>query len=112
MELKQRKEGNVLIIKLLEKRLDEPATADFKEKMAEFVKRGNESIVLNLSEVNFVDSSGLGSIISSMKMLGQKEDFAICGMQETVLNLFRITKMDKLFKIFPDEKEAVAALSK
>ena len=112
MKLKERKEGNVLIIKLLEKRLDEPVTADFKERIAEFVKRGNESIVLNLSEVSFVDSSGLGSIISSMKMLGQKGDFAICGMQETVLNLFRITKMDKLLKIFPSEKEAITALSK
>ena len=112
MELEERKEGNVLIIKIFEKRLDELVTVNFKEKMTEFVKRGNESIVLDLSEVEFIDSSGLGAIISSMKMLGKKEGFVICGMRETVLSLFRLTRMDRLFKIFPGEKEAIAALSK
>ena len=69
-------------------------------------------IAILLLALLFRDSSGLGSIIYSMKMLGQKGDFAICEMRETVLNLFRITKMDKLFKIFPSEKEAITALSK
>lgn len=112
MELKERKEGNVLIIKIFEKRLDEFMALDFKEKMTEFVKRGNEFIVLDLSEVEFIDSSGLGAIISSMKMLDKKGDFVICGMRETVLSLFQLTRMDRLFKIFPGEKEAIAALSK
>lgn len=112
MELEERKEGHLLIIKLLEKRLDETITAEFKETVAGWVKRGNQSIVLNLSEVHFMDSSGLGSIIACMKMVVPTGEFALCGMRETVLNLFRITKMDKLFKIFPDEKEAVRALSK
>ena len=112
MDFKERKEGNVLVVKPLEKRLDEHLTGDFKETMAGFINRGNEFIVLDLSEVEFIDSSGLGSIISVLKMLGRKGDFVLCGMRETVLSLFRLTRMDRAFKIFPGEKEAVVALSK
>jgi len=112
MELKKRKERNVLVVKPLEKRLDEYLAKDFKETMAGFINRGNEFIVLDLSAVEFIDSSGLGAIISVLKMLGLKGDFVLCGMRETVLSLFRLTRMDKVFKVFPGEKEAVAALSK
>lgn len=111
MEIEKRKKGNVLIVKLLEKRLDEDLSRDFNAKMAGFINQGNEQIVLDLSVVEFIDSSGLGSIISALKMLDQKGDFVLCGMREAVLSLFRLTRMDKVFKIFSGEKEAVTALS-
>jgi anti-sigma B factor antagonist len=111
MNLEDRKEGEVLIIKPIEKRLDASVAVDFKEKVAELIKSGNELIVLDLSEVNFMDSSGLGAIVSSLKTLGRKGELVISGIQETVMQLFKLTRMDRVFRIFKDEKEAVSALS-
>ena len=102
MELKDRKEGQVLIVKPMGKRLDASVALGFKEKMT----------VLDLSEVDFMDSSGLGAIISSLKALGGKGELAISGIQEIVLQLFKLTRMDQIFRIFKDEKDAVSALSK
>ena len=112
MELKDRKEGQVLIVKPMGKRLDASVALGFKEKMTKFIKEGNELIVLDLSEVDFMDSSGLGAIISSLKALGGKGELAISGIQEIVLQLFKLTRMDQIFRIFKDEKDAVSALSK
>jgi anti-sigma B factor antagonist len=111
MQLSERKEGNILIVKLLEKRLDAHIAVAFKKKMAEFIDNGNELIVLNLSNVNFIDSSGLGSIVSSLKKLGGKGDLIICCAQENVMSMFHLTRLERVFEIFAGEEEAVIALS-
>lgn len=111
MQLSERKEGNILIVKLLEKRLDAHIAVAFKKKMAEFIDNGNELIVLNLSEVNFIDSSGLGSIVSSLKKLGGKGDLTICCAQENVMSMFHLTRLEKVFEIFAGEEQAVMTLS-
>ncbi len=69
-------------------------------------------IVLDISNVNFIDSSGLGAIVSSLKQLGGKGDLAICGINESILSLFRLTRMDRVLKIFSEKEEAVSQLTR
>ncbi len=111
MQLKERKKGNVLIVKPLENRLDAHVAVDFKKKMAEFIDNGNKFIILDLSEVSFIDSSGLGSIVSSLKKLGGKGDLAICGARENVMSMFRLTRLERVFQMFASEEQAIGALS-
>jgi anti-sigma B factor antagonist len=111
MQIQDEKIGGVLVVKPLEKRLDAHVAVDLKEKMAFFVNNGNDLIVLDLAGVDFIDSSGLGAIVSSLKVLGRKGDLAICGIHETVMSMFRLTRMDRVFRIFPNRDEAVTALS-
>ena len=71
-----------------------------------------ESMVLDLTEVPYVDSSGLGSLVSacvSRQKAGRR--VALSGVNERVLRLFEITKTEPLFLIFPTIDEAIAALS-
>jgi anti-sigma B factor antagonist len=111
MRLQEEKVGNALLLKAVEKRMDASVSEGFKAKLTELINNGNRLIVLDLSSVAFVDSSGLGAIVSTLKKVGPNGDLAICGLQDSVLSLFKLTRMDRVFRIFPNSKEALAALS-
>src|SRR6476469_3396358 len=66
-------------------------------------------IVVDLTEVTFVDSSGLAVLIHGMQDVqkyGGK--FAIVGLQETVRPIFEIARLDQVFQIFPTVDDALA----
>jgi len=109
MQIEAKKVGDMLVVTPLEKRLDASAAADFKGKIVDWINAGNHRIVLDLSLVDFVDSSGLGAIVSCLKTLGGSGDLIICGIQKTVMSLFQLTRMNRVFQIFPSQAEAIKA---
>jgi anti-sigma B factor antagonist len=110
MEIEERKAGDVLVVIPRERRIDASVSTGFKGRMVDWINQGNRRIVLDLSEVDFIDSSGLGAIVSSLKTLGNDGDLVICGIRETVMGLFKITRMNRVFQIFADQPEALKAL--
>jgi len=110
MQLDQRRAGDVLIVIPLEDRLDARIATDFKEQMTELIASGHTKIVLDLSKVEFIDSSGLGAIVSGLKRMGGRGELVVCGLQETTMTLFRLTRMDRVFQVFENERQAVSAL--
>jgi len=111
MQIHQSKVGEVLIVRPLEKRIDAATATEFKEKMSDWIGAGHRRIVLNLTEVDFIDSSGLGAIVSGLKRIGNEGDLVICNVKETVMSLFRLTRMNRVFDIFQSEEEAIRALA-
>jgi anti-sigma B factor antagonist len=109
MQLESRKVGNVLVVDCFEARLDAKIAVDFKNTMAAFIQQGNSIIVLNIGSVTFIDSSALGAIVSSLKLIGRDGDLMIVGAQEAIVRMFKLTRMDRVFKMFPSEEEALAA---
>jgi anti-sigma B factor antagonist len=112
MELEHRSEDGALVVWPVDKRLDARSVAEFKTQMAELVAAGHRRLVLNISEIEFIDSSGLGGIVSILRQLGGNGILVICGARDTVLTMFKLTRLDKVFEMFADEQEAVAALSR
>jgi anti-sigma B factor antagonist len=110
MQIQHEKMERILILRPLERRIDASTALEFKQKMGEWIDSGNRCIVINLSEVDFIDSSGLGAIISAFKKIGDNGAMVICVVRETVMSLFRLTRMDRVFDIFSSEDEAIAAL--
>src|SRR5574337_247285 len=110
MQLDQRSVDDTLIVTPLEERLDARVATDFKERMAELIASGNTKIALDLSRVEFIDSSGLGAIVSSLKRMGGRGDLVVYGLQETTMTMFRLTRMDRVFQVFSTEQQAVSAL--
>lgn len=110
MQLDQQEAGEALIVTPLEDRLDARVATDFKERMTELIALGHAKIVLDLSKVEFIDSSGLGAIVSSLKRMGGRGELVVCGLQETTMTLFKLTRMDRVFQIFDSEQQAVSAL--
>ncbi|MCH9670763.1 MAG: STAS domain-containing protein [Gammaproteobacteria bacterium] len=99
----------ILVLKVCDSRVDAHNAAEFKSTVAEFVSNGNNKIALDLSEVEFIDSSGLGAIVAGLKAVGREGSFSIFGLQSATLSMFRMTRMDKVFQIFESESEALAA---
>jgi anti-sigma B factor antagonist len=110
--LNSRQEHDILIVQPEIERLDASVSDTFKGTMRGFIDNGHNMIVLNLSQVKFIDSSGLGSIVSSLKLLGKKGDLVLCGIQSNIMAMFKLTRMDRVFQIFPSEKEALSSMSK
>ncbi len=111
MLLDSRKEGGVLVVEMLDQRLDARVASEFTKKMGEFINQGHTQIVIALDKVDFMDSSGLGAIVSSLKIMGRKGDMVISGTRSAVRGLFSLTRMDKVFRIYSTVEEALNALS-
>ncbi|MFI5396999.1 MAG: STAS domain-containing protein [Candidatus Binatia bacterium] len=111
MELEQTNAGHVVVIKALEKRLDARTALEFKDHMTQVIKAGHRQFVLDISEVDFIDSSGLGAIVSSLKALAGCGDLVIAGARDTVMSMFKLTRIDRVFRMFATAAEAVVALS-
>ncbi|MBO3461798.1 STAS domain-containing protein [Aetokthonos hydrillicola Thurmond2011] len=66
----------------------------------------NIIVLIDLQNVNFIDSSGLGILISAMQMIkSSNSQFFICSVNQQVKMLFELTKMDQIFKIFSNKDE-------
>jgi anti-sigma B factor antagonist len=75
-------------------------------------EEGADTVILDLSEVPYIDSSGLGSLVSayvSRQKVGRK--VALTGVNERVYRLFEVTKTESLFLIFSTIDEALIALN-
>ena len=111
MRFEERKVGDVFVAKILEHRLSADIAERFKEDMIGYVNKGYPVIVLDLSQVKFIDSSGLGALIATRKALRQDGELALCGANENVTSMFRLTRMNKLFRMYNSAEEAAAALT-
>ena len=77
MQLTTRKESEIVVIRVIEQRIDISGVADFREKIEKIIAEGNKRLVLNLSDVEFIDSRGLGAIIAAFKQLREDGELAI-----------------------------------
>jgi anti-sigma B factor antagonist len=111
MEIAQRTAGKVLIAKTLDHRVDARMASEFKRQLLAVIEAGHPLIALDLSEVDIIDSSGLGAIVSALKQLRGRGVLVIVGAQPAVLDLFRLTRMDRVFRMFARADDAIAALS-
>lgn len=77
----------------------------------EMIARKPERLVVDLSKVTYLDSSGLAVLIEAMQNVEKDGGkFAIVGMQETVRSIFEIARLDQIFRIFPDVDTALVAV--
>jgi anti-sigma B factor antagonist len=108
MELNGRIEGkDVLVLELREDNLDAGNVRDFKEA-AQALMQQRTRVVLDLSGVKFIDSSGLGALISCLRRLHElRGDFRLCEMSRTVRALFELMRMHRVFGIHTTRAEAV-----
>ena len=102
---------SVLVIRVFEKRIDASKAPAFKDEMTRCIDGGQNQIVLDLSGVDFIDSSGLGALVSCLKRLGPRGSLAVAGATGAVSRLFTLTRMDKVFTLHPTVDAAVAQLS-
>ncbi|RQD57652.1 MAG: anti-sigma factor antagonist [Desulfonatronovibrio sp. MSAO_Bac4] len=111
MDIETRTEDGALIVKVMAKRLDSASAPMFKGIMVDFITRENLRIALDLEHVEFMDSSGLSALLSTLKTLKGRGRLVLYGVGPNVAKLFSITRLDRgVFDIFPDHEKAMASL--
>lgn len=110
MELRSRSVDNLQVVSVLENRIDAAVAIEFKDAMRASTEGGSDTVVLDLSEVQFIDSSGLGAIVASMKHMGDSRKLALAGLTPTVEKVFRLTRMDSVFSVFATLDGAMSEL--
>jgi anti-sigma B factor antagonist len=99
MELHASTLNDMLVVTAMESRIDAAGAIRFKDRMRELVQSPAQRVVLDMSRVNFLDSSGLGAVVAVMKLLGPARKLELSGLTPTVQKVFRLTRMDSVFTI-------------
>lgn len=82
-----------------------------QELKKSFEKLPMKKVVVDLERVAYIDSSGLATLVEMLKKVrSQSGSLGLSGMSDKVRSLFEITKLDKLFQIYPGQKEAVSGV--
>ncbi|MEL6102970.1 MAG: STAS domain-containing protein [Pseudomonadota bacterium] len=101
MELTSSQQDALQVVAVNDARIDAAVAIEFKDAMREKTDGGSDVVVLDLSVVEFIDSSGLGAIVASMKNMGKGRTLALAGLTPTVEKVFRLTRMDSVFPVYP-----------
>ncbi len=99
MDLYSEIENSMQFITVNAARIDAAVAIQFKDAMRAVTDGGMDHVILDLSQVAFVDSSGLGAIVAAMKQLGKGRQLDLVGLTSDVGKVFQLTRMDTVFKI-------------
>jgi len=111
MKYQETQIGNILVVKVLESRITADVASRFKADMVDYVKAGHHNLILDLSDVSFIDSSGLGALIATLKVIGKDGEIVIAAAPPTVVVMFELTRMDRVFRLIKSVDEAVSSFS-
>ncbi|MBV2360166.1 STAS domain-containing protein [Thalassococcus sp. CAU 1522] len=99
MELDITTEAGLGTVTVANARIDAAVAIQFKDQMRELTRDAPDRIILNLSQVEFIDSSGLGAIVAVMKSLRDGQRMELAALSPAVDKVFRMTRMDSIFVI-------------
>ena len=101
-------DGTTVIVLQPTGRLDITTAWQFRLKLQECIAKLSRHIVVNLGQVNFIDSSGLTSLVAGMRDADKvRGSFRICNVHPEAKLVFEVTMMDSVFEIFETESEAL-----
>ena len=98
-------------ILVLEGEIDLYRSAEVREKLAGLIDRKMGRILVDMSRVNYIDSSGLALFIECLQRMAEYGGrLGIFGLQQTVAHIFEIARLDQVLHIYPDETAARVAV--
>ena len=107
--------GNVIVVAPTG-HIDHTAADGFEEALKPFVEQcasGNNFLVLDLSQVEYMSSAGLRVLMAADRKLADRNDaIAVAGMQSEMREIFEISRFHMIFKTFDNVRDALEALSR
>jgi anti-sigma B factor antagonist len=88
-------------------KVDARVAVDLKSKLKELINEGKTKIVLDLSEVDFIDSSGLGALVTTLKRVRPEGDIRLSGVRDRVKSLLELTRLDNFFEVHISNRAAI-----
>ncbi len=109
MKIQLETKGNVAVVTVCSEAIDASNAKEFKEGMIPLLEKHSQ-VVFDMSHLRFVDSTGLGALLSCLRELHKSNgDLRLFGMTKQVRVLFEVVNMHKVFEIFNTVEEAVAS---
>jgi anti-sigma B factor antagonist len=112
MEISVTEITGVTILKPMSERLDAHNSDSLKEAMKEVFERGAKKVLVDLGQVRFIDSSGLGALVSGFKnSVSHRGRLALAGLQAQVRSMFELTRLHRVFDIHEGVDDALASFA-
>ncbi len=103
--------NQTLVVEFQDKTLDARSSKEFRRDIQEKLD-SHKQVVLDLATLTFVDSSGLGSLLSCLRQVtGNGGDLKLCALTAQVRSVFQLVRMHRLFDIYNTRDEAIQAFN-
>jgi anti-sigma B factor antagonist len=109
MNLNLEKINNYSVLTIQDERIDAHNSGELKEFLLQMIEGGEKQIIVQLGHVRFIDSSGLGALLSGNKHIVAKSGkLALANVQKQVLSMFELTRLNRVFDMYADLNEALS----
>lgn len=99
MQLSYQDGPEARVITVDNSRIDAAIAINFKDRMRDMTADGPKRVIVDMTKVDFIDSSGLGAIVASMKQVADGRSLELAALSRTVAKVFALTRMDTVFTI-------------
>ena len=110
LEFVEEEHNDTVVVRVKGKRIDASQAPAFREGVTKRLEGKPRKIVLDLTLVEFMDSIGLGVLVTCFKRAGGRGHLAIVGAHGAVAQLLKLTRMDRVFPLFKSVDEAVSSM--
>jgi anti-sigma B factor antagonist len=108
MNVVTEEKNGVVIMYIKEERLDAHNSGELKALLLDTFVQGRKNILIDLKDVRFIDSSGLGALVSGFKnAISNQGGLKLSSLQTQVKSMFELTRLHRVFEIFPSSVEAL-----
>lgn len=112
VKLTSRQVGDVTVMDAAGRITLGEGASTFRDAVRDLAAKGNKKLLLNLSEVSYIDSSGIGEMVSGFtSVTNSGGQLKLLGLSKRVKDLLQITKLYTVFEVFDDETEAIRSFS-
>lgn len=108
MKLNLEKIKSFSVLTIQDERIDAHNSGELKTYLLQMIEGGENKIIVQLEYVRFIDSSGLGALLSGNKhIIAKSGKLALTNIQKQVLSMFELTRLNRVFDIYADLNEAL-----
>lgn len=111
MKLNHKDFDNARVVTVCENRIDAVCAIQFKDEMRKLTDDGPTHVVLDMSQVEFLDSSGLGAVVAVLKAKKIDQLLELAALQPAVQKVFHLTRMDTVFSIHDNAFSAIEGIA-
>jgi len=112
VKLTTRQVGDVTVVDAVGRITLGDGASSFRDTVRDLANKGDKKLLINLSEVSYIDSSGIGEMVSGFTTVtNHGGQLKLLGLSKRVKDLLQITKLYTVFEVFDDEASAVRSFS-
>ncbi len=109
MKAEFEKEGDVVVVSIAGE-LDASSAPDLRARFEELIGQGENQYVIDLTGLDFLDSSGISALVNLFKRVRIGEGgVSLCNIKPEIVKIFALTRLDRVFDIYDSRAEAVAS---